>query len=500
MRNPGLVYYLLLFFLISTESFSQESPGITQGNYAGSSMARINPSAMLQSKNYMDFSLVSITAFGQNNFAYLPGSDINVLPLISGKEDFPSYPPNDNNFLYFKNHKSKTASMLTNVYGLGGMVQYGEHVFAFHTAVRSYNSARNLPYEIPVFGAESLGYEELHNINFIDYDFSSTSLSWAEIGISYATTFYQENNNHWGVGITVNRMQGLGAAFLKAQNIDYVVLNRNTIQINDMNADAGFSLPIDYQSNEIPYGPIFKGGGFGVDLGVTFTRKKDGFQRNRSDRMCSEPYKDYEWRAGISILDLGSISFKNNAELHRFPVENKRLENIDKINFTNLDQMMKELSTRMLGSADASYVTDAFKIGLPTAISGQFDYHLTEDWYLNATIVQPVSVSEYSARRPAQLAITPRYEKAWFELLVPVSLYEYSTARVGLAMRLGVLTLGTDQLGTLFGLGKIQGVDFYASLKFNFRKGVCLFGNDNGACSSDYGYKPRKKSLLKHKR
>ena len=106
MRNPGLVYYLLLFFLISTESFSQESPGITQGNYAGSSMARINPSAMLQSKNYMDFSLVSITAFGQNNFAYLPGSDINVLPLISGKEDFPSYPPNDNNFLYFKNHKS----------------------------------------------------------------------------------------------------------------------------------------------------------------------------------------------------------------------------------------------------------------------------------------------------------------------------------------------------------------------------------------------------------
>jgi hypothetical protein len=498
MGSRSLYFCIIFYFLISIQSFSQESPGIIQGNYAGSAMARINPSTMLQSKNYMDFSIVSITAFGQNDFAYLPGKDINVIPLVTGKEDFPSYPPKDNNFLYFRNKNAKTASTLANVYGPGGMIQIGEQVFAFHTAVRSYNTARNLPYEIPIFGAESLGYEELHNINFIDYKFSSASLSWAEFGFSYARTILQQNNNHWAAGITVNRLQGFGAAFMKAQNIDYIVLNRNTIQINEMNVDAGFSLPVDYQSNTLPFGSLFKGGGFGFDLGVTYTRRFDGFQRNRLSRICEEPYKDYKWRAGVSILDLGSISFKENAEVHQFTdVKNVLLENIDKINFTNLDQLMQELSTRLTGSATASYTGDAFRIGLPTALSAQVDYHISPDWYLNGVIVHPFSLSKYSVRRPAQIAITPRYEKAWFELLAPVSLYEYRTLRIGLALRLGILTLGTDQLGTLVGLGKIQGMDFYASVKINFRKGICLFGNDNGACSSDYNFKTRRIKIHK---
>ncbi len=497
MGNLKAIVIVALFFFVFQNSQAQESPGVTQGNFAGSMMMRLNPSTMIQSKVYMDINILSVTAFGQNDFAYLPGKDVRMIPLLMGKDSLPSYPPSGNNFLYFGNKIPKTASALVNVYGLSGMVEINDQVFGFYTAFRSYTSGRNLPYEIPIFGSESLGYTPLHNINFDDNEFSAGTMSWAEIGLSYSRTLVQQGNHHWTLGATAKVLQGAAATFLKASNANYMVLNRNTIQIYDMNVDAGFSLPLDYQSNDLLLNPLFKGSGFGLDLGVTYTYRVEGFQNNHSERICEEPYHDYFWRLGFSILDLGAIKFNKNTELHQFNNVNALLEDIDKMNFLNLDQMTSELSTRLLGDADASYIGDEFRLGLPTAFSAQLDVHVSSEWYVNAIIVHPFSASKYTVRRPAEIILTPRFETDWFELMMPVSLYEYTQTRVGLAMRIGVFTLGTDQLLSVLGWGNVKGLDIYAGVKINFRKGICLFGNDNGACSTDYGFKPRRNALKK---
>jgi hypothetical protein len=99
-------------------------------------------------------------------------------------------------------------------------------------------------------------------------------------------------------------------------------------------------------------------------------------------------------------------------------------------------------------------------------------------------------------RRPAQIAVTPRYETDWFEAMLPLSLYEYRLPRIGAAVRLGFLTIGTERLGTLFGVADINGMDVYASVKFNLRKGVCLGNRDTGACYNADNYKPRRKKFL----
>jgi len=142
---------------------------------------------------------------------------------------------------------------------------------------------------------------------------------------------------------------------------------------------------------------------------------------------------------------------------------------------------------------------NSFKIGLPTALSVQFDYHYNKNWYFNATLIQPFKASTYSVRRPAQIAVTPRYETDWFEAMLPVSLYEYSIPRIGAAVRLGILTIGTDRIGTLLGISDLNGLDIYASIKINFRRGVCLGNKDTGACYNADNYKPRKRSLFKRR-
>jgi len=489
---------IIIVFLFSVSTIAQEAPGITQSNFAGSASARINPSSMLQSKLYFDFHVLTVGAFGQNNFAYIPHRDFNLSPLIQNSEQLPVYPQTESNFLYYDNNKNKSGSAITNNYGLGAFLQTGDHAFAFHTAVRSYNSLNQLPYEIPVLGVQSLDYIPLQNIRFTNEDkLSVASLAWGEIGLSYAYAFSKYSNQHWAAGITAKYLLGYSGAFVDIDNIDYMVLDRKTINFFDMNADFGIALPVDYASNDFPdQGPTFKGRGMGFDLGLTYTVKKEGYQKFNNQRICEQTYKDYFWRFGISILDLGAVKFKENAQLHQLRDVNTIWGNLDDIAYTNINDLMDTLSFQLMRSVGASYAGDNFSIGLPTALSLQFDYHYNKNWYFNAMAIHPLKLSQYGVRRPAQIAVTPRYETDWFEAMIPLSLYEYRLPRVGAAVRLGFLTLGTERLGTLLGIADINGMDIYASIKFNFRKGVCLGNRDTGACYNANSYKPRRNKFL----
>ena len=477
--------------------FAQESSGITQGNFAGSTSVRVNPANMLQSKLYFDFHLFSLSAFGQNNFVYIPGSDLNLAPLIRGSEELPKYPQTGENYRYYENTNRKSGTAISNNYALGAFLQTGDHAFAFHTAARSYTTMNNVPYEMAVLGVNSLDYAPLQNILFKDQNIDIASLNWGEIGLSYAYAFRKIGREHWAAGITLKYLMGYGGMFAKIDKVDYMVLDRETIKFYDMNADLGFALPVDYDNNDVPDGgSLFKGRGLGLDLGITYTLKKEGYQNFSNRRICEQEYRDYQWRLGVSILDLGTINFSENAQKHEFRDVNALWENLNDLNFDDLNSLMAEVSNELLGSPVASLAGDQFKIGLPTALSVQFDYHYKQNWYLNATLIQPLELAQYAVRRPAQLALTPRYETDWFEAMLPVSLYEYQILRVGAAVRLGILTIGTDRLGTLMGFRDINGMDIYASVKINLRKGFCLGNRDTGACYNADNYKPRGKKFL----
>jgi hypothetical protein len=75
--------------------------------------------------------------------------------------------------------------------------------------------------------------------------------------------------------------------------------------------------------------------------------------------------------------------------------------------------------------------------------------------------------------RPAQLSVTPRYETQYFEVNLPVSLYDFRYPRMGVAARIWFLTLGTDNLLGFLNLTDFTGFDLYVSVKFNFLKGKC---------------------------
>jgi hypothetical protein len=66
---------------------------------------------------------------------------------------------------------------------------------------------------------------------------------------------------------------------------------------------------------------------------------------------------------------------------------------------------------------------------------------------------------------------------------LPLTFFEYSKPHLGLAVRYGMLVLGTDRLGTYLGLWDATGIDFFFGIKFS----RCESGKGKGKRRSKTG-------------
>jgi hypothetical protein len=475
-------------------SVCQESTGQTIGNFTGIQSARINPSLINSQKVYLNFNIIAPSALFQSDFAYLPKEDVNIYGLIFGTDTLPSYSKPFVHYKYVSNIRNKNFALVTNIYGPSFMLSTKKQSFGFHTAFRNYGSANDIPYEIPVFATESQGYSPYHHLNFNDNEFQIAELAWTEFGVTFATQLYKLYNHQLDIGITLNGLMGASGTFLKVYDLDYVVIDGKTVDIFNMDVDAGFSLPIDYNTNEFVPEPYMKGKGIGMDIGITYTRLSGNIQYIKTRRNCEYEYLDYDWRIGASLLDAGAIQFNKSAELHVGRNVDVYWDRVDSLEANSIHQIILDVSEIFLGDAGASLVSDNFRMALPTALSLQFDWHINKEYYINTLVVQPIEIYKYQVRRPALLSVVPRYESIFFEFSMPVSLYNYNTVRLGASVRFGPLTIGTERLGVLLGFSDVSGLDIYASIKFGFLKGKCYNNRDIGACFNSDFYESERKS------
>jgi hypothetical protein len=240
-----------------------------------------------------------------------------------------------------------------------------------------------------------------------------------------------------------------------------------------MNAEIGMSLPVDYQTNVLNTEKIFKGGGFGLDVGITYKRLLNYHQEQYFNTLCAQPYEDYLYRIGVSLIDIGGIRFNNNAVKMNIDNRSSYWNNINKMNFSSVDQFLDTLSYQFYGDTVSAYTGDKFTMWLPSALSVQFDYHLTKHWFLNSSLIYGFPMSKSSIVRPSELSVTPRFETSIFEFSMPFSLYDWKLPRLGLALRVYGITVGTDKLGGFFSYSNFTGLDFYFSIKLFFNKGNC---------------------------
>lgn len=500
------LFTFIVCLLLTNHLISQSLVGV-QSNYSGSGYMALNPAELVSSNHYFDFTLFSVTASVDNDFMFVYNKDLTPYlfdRLIAHNFDnsWPKVRKGDKvfNYDFHNNSKNKNLFEAIDINLFSCMFALNKKTaLAFSINNRIYSNVTNIPSEIPMM----MTYE--FDSTFWNDNFSSNkkiriaNLDWSEIAIAYSRNIYERFLKKIDVGVTGKFLIGYAEAAATIDNVNFMIFNSDSLRINNSDAYLAYSLPFDYSlpfedyNNE--YGSFNKllnkikensGIGFAFDLGFVYTKKADTKISN-ARRRCMLPKSNYQWKLGISLTDIGAITFNKNAVEHHFLINDKILsaQNFDSIScFQDLTDTLSKMS---YGTTDKSFVSNKVVIGLPTSLNLQFDYRLVKNFYVKLFWIQPFRLFKYSVTKVPKIAISPRYESDLIDFGIPVTLYNYSHANVGFFFRIACLTIGTENVGALCGFGKSHGTELYVSLKFYLTKGHCL-GPERDACWSESAF------------
>jgi len=463
---------LLFLLTIATHAISQEQLGLRLENYAGVSGIANNPAANLSNPLPWDINLVGAGFYFDNNYFFIKNT--NALDLLKNgpsssfylATEVPQPAPSNTYVVDFNNDGHKRFfSINTYVAGPSFVARFGEnHSAGLFTNFRVVGNTLDVPNEFSFYKYDSRSFFDPFTVK----PFEGAFMSWSEIGLNYAYKI-PTYGGFMGLGISLKRLTGYEAGYI--QNLrtwEHTKLPDDAINIS--NAFGRYGLTTSNLSNS---GQSISpnGKGFSFDIGFV--------------KVVEERENGYRYKLSFALTDIGFINFKKNAQAYvvenpgTFQLSSKEFEKFD--NIEQYNDVLELFSQQALGDSLASFAGSQFQLALPAAISLQADFGLTDHVYINGAFFNQLPTKVLAPRRESVLAVTPRFEHRWFSASVPVSLLNWQELRLGLAARLGFLTIGSDKIGSLIGRSDYSGSDVYVAIKINyFDLGLNLFRNMGG--------------------
>jgi hypothetical protein len=447
---------LCVFLLCIQIASAQEMWGISNSNYSGNMGIFLNPSTIVGAPYRYEINIVAADIFAENNYIYFPRNRNIVLNSLQGKGS--------------EDKADRDIFTNTSVYGFGKVLLIGpsyinstkdDHAWGVHTAYRAEISAPNVPAPVAKYIYEEYDYPPFLNRRFSSPSFAAAILNWYEIGGTYGKVLYQTEFNYLKGAATVNALLGTNGSYFDVNKMDYTVVDSSSILMHSMDMTMAHTLvPNDFNS-------LFtiRGMGASTTLGLTFMhkRKKSGFECDGG----ADHIKKYDYRIGFSAIDFGFVRFfKNKSQVTTVKSNSDHLiSRIDQVPFNSLSAIDNTLTSTLDG--DSKTEKKAFSMYLPAALSLQFDYSITNNWFANASIANRVYFSHKEIARGNSIALSTRYEKRKWEVDGDVSFFEYQRMSAGIGVRFWILVLGTDRLLEWVNSRDVQTFDFFFGFKWN---------------------------------
>lgn len=466
-----------VLLVCATQVMAQTEFGLLNSNYGGVYTLKINPANICYQPVSLDINIMGASGYVGNNQFY--SKPMFVLPTVLGGNNVQLVTNGRN----YNGENLKPGQILINQdlkstgYLFGGidisgpsfMMLLSTHkAVALTTAYRSMVSGTN----ISDFAASAF-FDGINN-NYVSgkfFDVHNTKLafaSWFETGLSFASVVGENSRYVSRLGVSLKALFATNGGYAYDNGFRAHNGSSKTIDLRGASFNYAYSGPDSKGEGNSSY--QMRGFGAAADIGYSIQQKERSRKRRNycpnlfgfTDVSC-----EYKWKAGISLLDLGAIKFYNNAlttQVNGATFKWEKWDTLFKYNVVDADQLVKENVAKGTGTVSSS---DAFWMIMPSAISAQFDYKFIENVYLNATLIQRVSVAQAPwLARMNVAAISPRFETENIEISLPVSFIEYTTPVAGVSFRYKYICAGTNRLGETFGLQRAYGADFYVSLRY----------------------------------
>jgi hypothetical protein len=239
-------------------------------------------------------------------------------------------------------------------------------------------------------------------------------LTWSELGFNFGKIFSDKKDYVFKGGASVKLLQGIAGEYFKAN-----IAKTNTVM--------QYNSAIGYASG------VLKPFSLGLDVGGIYEHKL-----KHDDSETDESELNYDYKLGFSILDMGSIKFKNKAK-----------ELIDSSFGYNRDMNKR-----------------SFSMKLPTSLSFQADFKAYKKLYLNVTSL--IALGQNSTNRVYNLSyitFSPRIEGRYAEIASSFTINQMQQFDVGMGFRVGPLWFFSSNLISDLLKKQIYGVDALVVLK-----------------------------------
>lgn len=405
-----------------------------------------NPSTIVDSRAFIDINLVGASAFARNTLVMLDGKSFSTamfdtmttVPLTKRKGPFSVY-----------------ADVM--VHGPSATFAVKQHAFGIHTAARVVADVRGIPDNVKDMIRQGFLYrgnmgqlQKLKNVR-------ANALAWGEAGLTYGTILSREGSALLLGAVTVKRLFGVAGAGVRIDEWSYTVQDSTRLESHAFRGEYGFNDPIS--------GGYLTGKGWGFDLGFTYKVRKSSSDEYVPHSPCTDG--DYLYKFGVSLLDLGKVSFSGPSYHNTFDQsESSDWNNYQATTADEIGDIDSLINNNFQLMSDNSQ-DGRFRMKLPTAISAQLDYNLTHNFYVYGVLTYGFPrLNSLGVQRASYLGLAPRWEIKRFEVALPLSLYEWKSPQMGFAMRLNSLVIGSDNLGWFLFKQDIYGADIYFSLKY----------------------------------
>lgn len=340
--------------------------------------------------------------------------------------------------------------------------------------IRSYTNLKSSPYAFADTLKSARAFFLMNGGN-TDYSVDMTTSSWLELFGTYSQTIVDNERSRLNAGVTIKVSRGLSGAHasLISGKVERVIENGQEVYVlKDAAARYGYSSNFDGwkdskgSSQNVQDFVRNTEGGASFDVGVEYLIKPAVINDFNDP---TERYYDYDWKIGISILDIGFNQYKysNNSRVARG--FRGQVTDID------LDSKFKEIDgIKGFNDSLATIVnsmgrlTGNFNVINPARLVINVDRYLFDAFYINADVsinLSPLAGDKrLYVKETNLLAVTPRWETRNWGFYMPVLYNTEKQLRIGGAVKAGPLLLGIHNWATLFAKNRMQNGGGYLAL------------------------------------
>lgn len=459
--------FLTVFAGLSSSSLvAQDFTGYSIGSWAGINSLHINPANVVDSRYMADINLVMGNVAISNNFATIDQNGLfaGVFDSTSVTMDYskPNY----------------TALVNIRVQGPSFMFSFGKkkngvrpNGIAFTSNARVFVNADDLDNKYVSWATKGGQQPPLSDylIPFTENFMQVTANVWAEYGITYGRVVLDKNEHFLKAGGTLKLLQGMGGIYATGRNLNYTVND----SIRSVQGEFAYGHSTNLNFNAAEWNPFkFDGAGLGGDIGVVYEWRPK--YANYQYDMDGEtglwmPDKDpYTIRAGLSLVDIGAISYTRYAGAVDYTVNIANIPtNIFAFDSTGINQFTDTLAA-IPGMTPSTPGQTQFGMNLPMSIIGTIDYQPVRGLYINFTpriAFLTGSVNNSKVHDATSFQFSVRYENPFFGAYMPIGYNIAAGFNWGIGLRLGPIIIGSGSIFSNLIKTRWSSVDFYAGIK-----------------------------------